>query len=43
MLRRFSRVFMIGDNGEFYFECKVVYFFIYDSVKDEIDFVEDLV
>lgn len=34
---------MTGDNGEFYLECKAAYLSIYDSVKDEIDSVEDLV
>lgn len=43
MSRRSSRVSMTGDNGEFYLECKAAYLSIYDSVKDEIDSVEDLV
>lgn len=34
---------MTGDNGEFYLECKAAYLSIYESVKDEIDSVEDLV
>lgn len=34
---------MTGDNGEFYLECKAAYLSIYDSVKDEIDSLEDLV
>nr|XP_034312504.1 EF-hand calcium-binding domain-containing protein 7 isoform X6 [Crassostrea gigas] len=43
MSRRSSRVSMTGDNGEFYLECKAAYLSIYESVKDEIDSVEDLV
>lgn len=34
---------MTGDNGEFYLECKAAYLSIYESVKDEIDSIEDLV
>lgn len=34
---------MTGENGEFYLECKAAYLSIYDSLKDEIDSMEDLV
>lgn len=34
---------MTGDNGEFNLECKAAYLSIYDSLKDKIDSVEDLV
>lgn len=43
MSRRSSRVSMTGDNGEFNLECKAAYLSIYDSLKDKIDSVEDLV